>query len=136
MPIPEHRIAICRRCRQPERIAKGAASASDLLQASRAIAAEKGPAVHARLSQCLNCCDGGHTVRVEWRGTEIAVVGIRTVNELETRVLDHLEAIARREIPPALERRIYQVWVDGELIHHKNLSDPLTDDIPTDSTAG
>ena len=124
MPVPDHRLAICRRCRQPERIATGADSAEELLRAARAHASPDSPEVHVRLSQCLNCCDGGHTVRVEWQGREVALVGMRTVAELRDKVLANLDAIARHEIPADVERRVYQIWVDGELIHHKNLEDP------------
>ena len=123
MPIPDHRLAICRRCRQPERIARGASDAESLLSAGRRCAAEGGVDVHVRLSQCLNCCDGGHTVRVEHQGVEVALVGIRTTDELQSLVFGHIEAIARREIPAALRTRTYQIWVDGELVFHRNLAE-------------
>ena len=123
MPVPDHRLAICRRCRQPERIAKGADSAEDLLVSARAYSVPGSPDLHVRLSQCLNCCDGGHTVRVEWKGTEIALVGMRTVEELQCKVLENLEQIAKREVPDEVENRVYQVWVDGELRWHKNLDE-------------
>ena len=123
MPVPDHRLAICRRCRQPERIARGASDADTLLEAGCARARAAPVDVHVRLAQCLNCCDGGHTVRVECRGVEVALVGIRTTEELERLVVDRIDSIARREIPNDLQARVYQVWVDGDLIFHRNLDE-------------
>ncbi len=121
MSVPDHRIAICRRCRQPERRAKGATEAADLLTAAKEAVAEGEVDVHCRLSQCLNCCDGGHTVRVECRGVEVAMVGMRTGEELRAKVLDNIERIAQRDVPPELEKRVWQVWIDGEMVWHRNL---------------
>ena len=120
MPIPDHRIAICKRCRWPERIARGADDDQVLKAFGKAWSERTGFPVHVRASQCLNCCDGGHTVRVEYQGNEVALVGIRTEAELE-RVLENIEAIAEREVPAGLAKRVYQVWVDGEMVFHKNL---------------
>ena len=118
MPVPDLRLAICRRCRQPERKAAHADQADVLLAAARTRLAADGVQAHCRLSQCLNCCDGGHTVRVEFRGTEVALIGVRTTAELE-KVLADIEQIAVRDVPAELERRVYQVWVDGTLVFHR-----------------
>lgn len=80
---------------------------------------EEGVAIHVRRSQCLNCCDGGHTVRIEFQGNEVALVGVRNCSELE-RVLEHAEQIGRLQIPEKFRKRVYQVWTDGKMIHHKN----------------
>ncbi|MFT6398924.1 MAG: putative metal-binding protein [Bradymonadia bacterium] len=123
MPVPDHRIAICRRCRQPERRAKGATEAAELLADAKQSVADSDLDVHFRLSQCLNCCDGGHTVRVECRGVEVALVGMRTSAELRTKVLDNIERIAVRDIPAELQKRVWQIWVDGEMVWHRSLED-------------
>lgn len=120
MPVPDLRLAICRRCRSEDRIASGAASDVALEVAARAYVAQHGLSMHVRRSQCLSCCDGGHTVRVERYGVEIALVGIRTVAELET-VLASIDDIATRNVPAALQSRLYQVWVDGDLVWHRQL---------------
>lgn len=134
MPVPDHRIAICRRCRQPERRASGATLAAELLADAKNAVTEGPVDVHCRLSQCLNCCDGGHTVRVECRGIEVALVGMRTSEELRMKVLNNIERIALRDIPPELEKRVWQVWVDGKMVWHRNLEDepgiPASDSDP------
>jgi hypothetical protein len=135
MAVPDLRVAICRRCRWPSRIASGAAGDQALLELGRARGQAHTPPCHARLSQCLNSCDGGHTVRLEHHGWEFAFVGIRTEDELDL-LLDHApcivqlpEAIARRvgvdagttePLDRRLEARLYQVWRDGRLCWHRN----------------
>jgi len=135
MPVPPLRLAICRRCRWPSRRAKGADDDQALLAHARDGVESRGLEAHCRVSQCLNCCDGGHTVRVELDGDEVALVGIRTLAELD-RVLDALPAIGRRAVPESLQRRVYQVWIDGTLTWHLNLNsdgvsleDVLVDDV-------
>jgi hypothetical protein len=120
MNIPDHRLAICRRCRWPERIAAAADSAESLLEHARGATAAGRCAValHARLSQCLNCCDGGHTVRVEHCGREVALVGVRTRAELDE-LLGVLDEVARGSVPERLERKVYQVWIDGRMVFHR-----------------
>ena len=118
--IPETRIAMCKRCRWPERIATGAEPVEGLVAHAKQ---QLGERAHVRASQCLNCCDGGHTVRIERRGVEIALVGIRTTVELD-RVLQHLDEIAALDVPKTLHRRVYQVWTDGEMVHHRNIEGP------------
>lgn len=118
-PVPDLRLAICRRCRWPERRASGAHEDGVLLSHGRKGCAERGLEAHVRLSQCLNCCDGGHTVRVELRGVEVALVGVRTCAELD-QVLDALPEIGQRHVPPALRSRVYQEWVDGRMVYHRN----------------
>ena len=125
MPAPHHRLAICKRCRWPERIASGADSDEVLQRAAEAWRASQGMELHVRRSQCLNCCDAGHTVRVETPRHEVAIVGIRTVAELH-RLLEDVEAIGRLEIPPRWQKRAYQVWVDGRLVRHAQLDDAPT----------
>lgn len=120
MPVPSLRLAICRRCRWSSRRAKGADDEQLLLDHARDGVTARGLEAHCRISQCLNCCDGGHTVRVEFDGDEVALVGIRTTAELD-RVLDALPSIGRRAVPAPLNRRVYQVWIDGELAWHLNL---------------
>lgn len=120
MSVPDHRLAICRRCRWDSRRASGAATDDVLLEHARAWCESNGVEAHVRLSQCLHSCDGGHTVRVEWRGWEVALVGIRTLAELE-RVLTELDAIGRGEVPAALLSRVWQVWKDGEMRWHTTL---------------
>lgn len=117
MGIPELRIAICRRCRQPERIASGAASADALLTHGKATCRQDGVEAHVRLSQCLNCCDQGHTVRLEYRGREVALVGVRTEAELDE-VIAAMEVTVQGRPPEALRRRLQQVWIDGRLVAH------------------
>lgn len=120
MPVADLRLAICKRCRWDSRIASGADKDDVLLEHGKAWSAAEGLDIHIRRSQCLNCCDAGHTVRIEWRGNEVALVGIRTCAELEM-VLQHAAEIGRFEVPPALRKRVYQVWSDGKMIHHKNM---------------
>ncbi len=91
-----------------------------MLAAARRWAEAGEPDVHCRLSQCLNCCDGGHTVRVECRGREVALVGIRTTDELH-RVLENIEAIGERDVPASLRPRVWQEWVDGEMVFHHDI---------------
>lgn len=123
--VPDHRLAICRRCRNSERIATGADGSDTLLAHARARAlTPDGHPFHARLSQCLNSCDAGHTVRVEWQGWEFAFVGIRSCAELDE-VIDALAAIARQQAPERLQRRLYQVWFDGRLRFHAGLRPPI-----------
>lgn len=122
MPVPDHRIAICRRCRQPERRARRAADADTLLAAAKDAATQGEVPVHCRLSQCLNCCDGGHTVRVECRGNEVAVVGIRTVEELQDLVAN-IERLGERDVPSSLRKQVWQEWVDGEMVFHHAIED-------------
>lgn len=119
MPVPDHRLAICHRCRWPSRIANGAASDQALLDHAKQLVAAGERPVHCRISQCLNCCDGGHTVRVELRGREVCLVGIRTPEEL-ARVLEAIDEIGNVEIPPALQKRVWQIWRDGKLVWHRN----------------
>lgn len=121
MPVPDLRIAICRRCREESRVASGADSDLELDAAARAFVEETGIEVHVRRSQCLSCCDGGHTVRIERHGVEVALVGIRTVAELR-QVLENLDAIADQRVPDSLASRVYQVWRDGDLVWHRQLS--------------
>lgn len=88
---------------------------------------------HVRLSQCLNCCDGGHTVRLEHKGWEFAFVGIRTEDELQEFlrwahiIVCFPEGIADKaghptqtseRVPSSLLKRIYQIWHDGALVWH------------------
>ena len=120
-PLPAHRLAICKRCRWPERIAHGAHTDAALASEARAWVDETGSALHVRQSQCLNCCDGGHTVRIESGGVEVALVGIRTQSELRD-VLAHLDAIAAEQIPAHLTRRVYQTWRDGVMTFHRSLT--------------
>jgi hypothetical protein len=117
MAVPELRIAICRRCRQPERIASGAASADALLTHGKASCRQGGVEAHVRLSQCLNCCDQGHTVRLECRGREVALVGVRTEADLDE-VIGAIEATVQGHPPEKLRRRVQQVWIDGRLVAH------------------
>ncbi|TVQ95847.1 MAG: hypothetical protein EA398_16785 [Deltaproteobacteria bacterium] len=121
--VPDLRLAICRRCRWPERRAAGADDERTLLDHARTACARRGINAHVRISQCLNSCDGGHTVRVELHGAEVALVGIRRIDELD-RVLDHLRDIGERRVPPSLRRRVWQVWVDGKLHWHIHRSAP------------
>ncbi len=76
-------------------------------------------ALHCRLSQCLNCCDGGHTVRVEYRGREIALIGARTEAEL-SEIIGNVDRIAEGDVPDALKSRVFQRWEDGRLVWHRN----------------
>lgn len=62
-------------------------------------------------------------MRLEWRGREVALVGIRTEAELQ-RVLDALEAIAAGQTPADLRSRVYQIWEDGTLVWHRNHQEP------------
>jgi hypothetical protein len=117
---PPRCLAICRRCRNDERRASGAALADELLSLARAGCSARGLDVHARLSQCLHCCDGGHTVRVEHGGNEVSIVGIRTGEELE-RVLDHFDLLARAEVPERLVSRVWQRWEGGRMVFHRAL---------------
>lgn len=121
MPVPDLRLAICERCRRPERRASGAAEARPLLDEAKRACAAANLDAHCRLSQCLNCCEGGHTVRVELHDTEVALIGIRTVDEIRT-VVTHLQAIGEDRVPPSLERRVYQRWYDGRMVFHRSLS--------------
>jgi predicted metal-binding protein len=89
---------------------------------------------HVRLSQCLNCCDGGHTVRLEHKGWEFGFIGIRTEDELQD-LLTLADAIVQfpphadgstnqplgqeHTVPAHLVKRIYQVWYDGRLVWHQ-----------------
>jgi predicted metal-binding protein len=123
--VPDHRLAICRRCRNSERIAAGADGAQLLLDHARATGTTPdGHPFHARLSQCLNSCDAGHTVRVEWQGWEFAFVGIRTCDELDE-VIGALAEIAAQKTPEQLRKRLYQVWFDGRLQFHAGLRPPI-----------
>lgn len=125
LAVPDHRLAICRRCRNAERIATGADSAQTLLdQARERAVTPDGHPFHARLSQCLNSCDAGHTVRVEWQGWEFAFVGIRTRAELDE-VINALSDIARGETPEHLRKRLYQTWYEGKLRFHAGLRPPI-----------
>lgn len=125
LAVPDHRLAICRRCRNSERIAAGAEGADRLLAHARSRGTTPdGHPFHARLSQCLNSCDAGHTVRVEWQGWEFALVGIRTCGELDE-VIDALAAIATQQAPERLQRRIYQIWFEGRLRFHAGLRPPI-----------
>jgi hypothetical protein len=128
MPAPPLRLAICRRCRWPSRRAAGADDDATLLEHAKQGVVARGTIAHCRVSQCLNCCDAGHTVRVELDGDEVALVGIRTCAELD-RVLNDLEAIGQRDVPATLTNRVYQVWRDGTLVWHRNLK---SDDTPLD----
>jgi len=78
--------------------------------------------MHVRISQCLNSCDGGHTVRLELRGREVALVGVRDQAELREIVANARE-IALGELSARWQRRVYQIWRDGELLYHLNLHD-------------
>ena len=133
-PVPDLRVAICRRCRWPNRIALGAAPDSALLQCGRELVASGDVHAHVRLSQCLNSCDGGHTVRLEYRGWEFAFVGIRTEEELQqlmqaagtvvnlpAPIAGRLDRVPGTESPlPAwLDKRLYQVWLDGVMLWHR-----------------
>ncbi len=113
-------LAICRRCRNDERRAAGAALPEPLLEHARAGCASRGLDVHVRLSQCLHCCDGGHTVRVERGDNEVSLVGIRTVAELDG-VLDAVERLARADVPEALRPRVWQRWEAGKMVFHRAL---------------
>jgi predicted metal-binding protein len=125
LEVPDHRLAICRRCRNSERIAAGADGAQLLLDHARGRATTPdGTPFHARLSQCLNSCDAGHTVRVEWQGREFAFVGIRTCSELD-QVINALGDIARGETPDHLGKRLYQVWTEGKITFHAGLRPPI-----------
>jgi hypothetical protein len=117
MTVPDLRLAICRRCRWDSRRASGADTDERLLAHARKACADLGLDSHVRLSQCLHSCDGGHTVRVELHGREVALVGIRTCAELD-RVLTHLPAIGQGNVPDGLRRRVWQVWEDGKLCWH------------------
>jgi hypothetical protein len=133
--IPELRLAICKRCRWPARRAAGAATDDALLAEARTCAPGCSEPLHTRLSQCLNCCDGGHTVRLEFQGWEFALVGIRTEAEIAevvnwapqlVRMPPALAALAEQpvgdglDVPPWLLRRVYQVWRDGQMLWHRN----------------
>ena len=118
MGVPDLRLAICRRCRAPERRAAGASTDDRLLQAARDAAGDAGIELHCRVSQCLNCCDAGHTVRVEWRGNEVALVGIRTEDEMRAVVRDAAD-LGAREVPVRWRPRVHQEWVDGRLVYHR-----------------
>lgn len=123
--VPDHRLAICRRCRNSERIAAGADGAQTLLDHARQRGVTPdGHPFHARLSQCLNSCDAGHTVRVEWQGWEFAFVGIRTRDELDE-IIGALALIAQQQTPDRLRRRLYQVWFEGRLRFHAGLGPPI-----------
>ncbi len=120
---PPRCLAICRRCRTPERIASGAASIDELVAVARAEAAANGFA-HARASQCLHCCDGGHTVRIELGGDEVALVGVRTVDELRE-VMRANDALLRdADAPARWSRRVWQRWRQGTMVAHRNLDRP------------
>lgn len=121
MTAPLRCLAICRRCRSDERIASGADSGEALLQHARAYATASGEQLHVRLSQCLHCCDGGHTVRVEYGNNEVALVGIRTCSELD-RVLTQLAPLSRAEVPPSLKKRVWQRWTAGVMVFHRALT--------------
>ena len=121
MSTPLRCLAICRRCRSDERIASGADSGEMLLQHARNYVSASGESLHVRLSQCLHCCDGGHTVRVEQGNNEVALVGIRTCAELE-QVLEHVEQLARTEVPASLTKRVWQRWTNGVMVFHRALS--------------
>lgn len=114
------RVAICRRCRWPERRAAGAADESELLRAARAFAASEAVEVHCRVSQCLNCCDGGHTVRIEKEGLEVALVGVRTVQEME-RVIAAAPVVAAGGEVAWVRGRTWQIWRDGRLVWHRSV---------------
>ena len=115
--VARDRLAICKRCRWPERIAAGADHVDALV--SHAKATTDPSELHVRASQCLNSCDAGHTVRVESRGLEVAIVGVRTRDEL-TRVTNELSEITAGRIPEWIVPRVYQVWIDGELVYHRS----------------
>ena len=107
---------------------------SALLQCGRELVASGDVNAHVRLSQCLNCCDGGHTVRLEYRGWEFAFIGIRTEDELQqlmqaaSTVVELPAQIAERlkrppgttePLPNWLDKRLYQVWLDGVMLWHR-----------------
>ena len=134
--IPELRLAICKRCRWPSRIAAGADTDAQLRDCAKACVVAQSLAMHVRLSQCLNCCDGGHTVRLEWRGWEFAFIGIRTDEEVSRLVplaptlvqrpralaeLTGLDAACEDVVPDWALKRLYQVWFNGEMLWHKHV---------------
>lgn len=121
MSGPELCIAICRRCREPRRIASGADGAERLQRVARSWCESNGVDGHVRLSQCLNCCDGGHTVRLERGGVEVALVGVRTVAELHEVLLERGEILAR-PLESRVAARVYQVWRDGRMEFHRALT--------------
>lgn len=129
MAVPDLRLAICRRCRQPERIASGADSAEALLACAKKLR-ESSASLHVRGAQCLTCCDGGHTVRVEHHDLEIAFVGVRTEREL-AELFTELRGAVRGELEGKWRRRVYRIWRDGQLLWHhdhpRSLADVLHD---------
>lgn len=114
-------LAICSRCRNSERIASGALDPAAALAAARAVLADRPQPVFCRLSQCLHCCDGGHTVRVECGQTEVALVGIRTAAEL-ARVAEHIDDLGRGDVAPELAKRLWQRWDAGRMVWHRNVT--------------
>ena len=117
-------VAICKRCRWPARIAKGADDDVALHACAEARCAERDDGARAWRSQCHNCCDGGHTVRLERGDDEVYVVGIRTVAEMDALLAD-ADRIVALDLPPKWRKRVYQVWRDGEMTWHINLDEPL-----------
>lgn len=83
--------------------------------------------VHVRLSQCLNCCDGGHTVRIECRGAEVALVGVRSTEEL-AEVFAEVERLGARDVPKRMRKRVWQEWQDGVMVYHHDIG--ATDSAP------
>jgi hypothetical protein len=118
-PVPDLRLAICLRCRGPESRASGAADEHQLLAHAREVAAREGISMHCRLSQCLNCCDGGHTVRIERSGLEVAICGIRTTDEVARLVAD-APAVGEGTKIRWISARTWQIWRDGRMLWHRS----------------
>lgn len=127
--IEDLRMAICQRCRWPERRAAGAATEVELREAAQEASSVHGVPMHIRISQCLNCCDGGHTVRLEFRGHEVAVCGVRTPEDIAS-VAAGAQGLVGGECVEPWSRRIYQRWDAGRLVYHRRLSedDPARSD--------
>lgn len=119
MSVGSH-LAICRRCRWPERRASGAATDDALLAHAREALTDASPSCRPRLSQCLNSCDVGHTVRLEGSGREVVLVGIRTTEELQM-VLDSREALLALDAQAPFIRRVYQLWEEGRMAYHRQV---------------
>ena len=117
---PRCHLAICRRCRWPERRAAGAATAEELLAHGQALVEAGESVCRVRLSQCLHSCDGGHTVRIESGGHELALVGVRTTGELGE-VLSELDVLLAGQAGSRWRKRVYQEWRDGRMVYHRGL---------------